>query len=445
MESKSRKAIAYVLVAIIALTQTAFTNVFDIDTTMTVTEGHEELTVFSNNIVDLLDLAVVDVSGSGISIAASDNSAVTAMEDEDNTVAAEDESQKSAKETEENKEQPAASPFDGKIVVNVDDYLTMRAEPTTDAAIVGKLFAGSAADIVGYADGWTLVTSGSVTGYVCNGYFETGAAAEALANQVGQRIATVTTDTLRIRSEANTESDIIDLAALGQQFTVVGQIDGWYQILYSSDVVGWVSAEFVSVELTLGQALSREDELAEIARKAEEEARQAEKERQEAEAKAAAEKAEKEKAVKKAEASSSSQSSSNQTTPTTTQTAATEASYDDAYLLACLVSMEAQGESYEGKLAVASVVLNRVNSSYYPNSISGVIYQSGQFTGANTGKLANILASGPANGECYQAANDALAGINNAGGYTNFISLWKANTDNYSEYMIIGNHCFYRR
>ena len=79
MESKSRKAIAYVLVAIIALTQTAFTNVFDIDTTMTVTEGHEELTVFSNNIVDLLDLAVVDVSGSGISIAAGDNSAVTAM------------------------------------------------------------------------------------------------------------------------------------------------------------------------------------------------------------------------------------------------------------------------------------------------------------------------------------------------------------------------------
>ena len=132
MESKSRKAIAYALVAIIALTQTAFTNVFDIDTTMTVTEGHEELTVFSNNIVDLLDLAVVDVSGSGISIAASDNSAVTAMEDEDNTVVAENESQKSAKETEENKEQPAASPFDGKIVVNVDDYLTMRAEPTTD-------------------------------------------------------------------------------------------------------------------------------------------------------------------------------------------------------------------------------------------------------------------------------------------------------------------------
>lgn len=322
----------------------------------------------------------------------------------------------------------------------------MRAEPTTDAEIVGKLFAGSAADIVGYADGWTLVTSGSVTGYVCNGYFETGAAAEELANQVGQRIATVTTETLRIRSEANTESDIIDLAALGQQFTVVGQIDGWYQILYSSDVVGWVSADFVSVELTLGQALSREDELAEIARKAEEEARQAEKERQEAEAKAAAEKAEKEKAAKKSTASSTgSTSSSNQTTPTTTQTSAMEASYDDAYLLACLVSMEAQGESYDGKLAVASVVLNRVNSSYYPNSISGVIYQSGQFTGANTGKLANILASGPANGECYQAANDALAGINNAGGYTNFISLGKANTDNYSEYMIIGNHCFYRR
>lgn len=442
MESKSRKAIAYILVAVIALTQTAFTNVFGIDTTMTVTEGHEELTVFSNNIVDLLDLAVVDVSD-GMSIAVSDNSAVTSTED----VVEDANSQETAQETEENETntetddqepQTKVSPFDGKIVVNVDDYLTMRAEPTTESEIVGKLYSGSVADIVESIEGWTLVTSGTVTGYVCNGYFETGEAAEALANQVGKRIATVTTDTLRIRSDANTESDIIDLAAAGQQFTVVGQLEGWYQILYTSDVVGWVSAEFVTVELTLSQAVSRADELAELERIAEEEARKAqeEKERKEAE-----EKAERE----RQEAAQREANLAKQTVPTTTQTAPVESSYDDAYLLACLVSMEAQGESYEGKLAVASVVINRLNSSYYPNTISGVIYQSGQFTGANTGKLASILESGPANSECYQAANDALAGINNANGYMNFISLWKANTDSYSEYMILGNHCFYRR
>lgn len=445
MESKSRKAIAYVLVAVIALTQTAFTNVFGIDTTMTVTEGHEELTVFSNNIVDFLDLAVVDISD-GMSIAVSDNSAVTSTDGDEENAAADIKPQDTAQETKENETnketeeqpQPQTSPFDGKIVVNVDDYLTMRAEPTVDAEIVGKLYAGSMADIVECIDGWTLVTSGSVTGYVCNGYFETGAAAEQLATQVGKRIATVTTDTLRIRSDSNTESDIIDLAAAGQQFTVVGQLEGWYQILYTSDVVGWVSSEFVTVDLTLSQAVSRADELAEIERKAQEEARKAqeEKERREAE-----EKAERE----RQEAAQREANLAKQTVPTTTQTAPVESTYDDAYLLACLVSMEAQGECYEGKLAVASVVINRLNSPSYPNTISGVIYQSGQFTGANTGKLASILENGPANSECYQAANDALAGMNNANGYMNFIASWKANTDSYSEYMILGNHCFYRR
>lgn len=49
----------------------------------------------------------------------------------------------------------------------------------------------------------------------------------------------------------------------------------------------------------------------------------------------------------------------------------------DLYLLGAIIQCEADGEPYEGKLAVGSVVMNRVRSSYFPNTVSGVIYQSG--------------------------------------------------------------------
>ena len=57
----------------------------------------------------------------------------------------------------------------------------------------------------------------------------------------------------------------------------------------------------------------------------------------------------------------------------TVQTDAYNVSYDDAYLLACLVYAEAGSEPYEGKLATANIVLNRLNSGKYGNTISDVI------------------------------------------------------------------------
>ena len=101
------------------------------------------------------------------------------------------------------------------------------------------------------------------------------------------------------------------------------------------------------------------------------------------------------------------------------------------------------GEPYEGKLAVANVVLNRMKQGY-GNSISEVIYARGQFSGANTGALASRLAKGP-NDECVRAAQEALSGVNNIGDYIFFIALRKANYSSDSEYPSIGGHCFYKR
>lgn len=99
------------------------------------------------------------------------------------------------------------------------------------------------------------------------------------------------------------------------------------------------------------------------------------------------------------------------TASTSTSTSASSLSNSDLYLLSCCVYGEARGESYTGKVAVAAVILNRVRSSSFPNSISGVIYQAGAFTCVSDGQI-NL----GTNDECTRAAQDALNGWDPTGG-----------------------------
>jgi len=87
----------------------------------------------------------------------------------------------------------------------------------------------------------------------------------------------------------------------------------------------------------------------------------------------------------------------------------------DRKLMANIIYCEAGNQSYEGMLAVGAVVMNRVRSSVFPNTIVGVVYQSGQFTPAVSGRLALALAKNQATEECYRAADAAMAGENNIG------------------------------
>ena len=89
---------------------------------------------------------------------------------------------------------------------------------------------------------------------------------------------------------------------------------------------------------------------------------------------------------------------------------------EEAALLAALIYCEAGGEPYEGQVAVGAVVMNRVKSGAFPNSIREVIYQSGQFGPAITGKLERVLANGNTTDSCRQAASEAMAGVSPVGG-----------------------------
>ncbi len=99
------------------------------------------------------------------------------------------------------------------------------------------------------------------------------------------------------------------------------------------------------------------------------------------------------------------------TASTGTTTKPSGISNSDLYLLSCCIYGEARGESYTGKVAVAAVILNRVASSKFPNSISGVIYQAGAFTCVSDGQI-NL----GTNDECTRAAQDAMNGWDPSGG-----------------------------
>ena len=101
----------------------------------------------------------------------------------------------------------------------------------------------------------------------------------------------------------------------------------------------------------------------------------------------------------------------NSTTSSGGTTNAGGLSNSDLYLLSCCVYGEARGESYTGKVAVAAVVLNRIKSSKFPNTVSGVIYQKGAFTCVSDGQI-NL----GTNDECTRAAQDALSGWDPTGG-----------------------------
>ena len=109
----------------------------------------------------------------------------------------------------------------------------------------------------------------------------------------------------------------------------------------------------------------------------------------------------------------------------------------DRDLLACLIYCEAGNQPYTGQVAVGAVVINRVRSAAYPNTVAGVIYQPRQFTPAGSGRLATRLALG-ATSACYQAADEAMRGATPVGNCLYFRTVIPQINGT-----IIGDHVFY--
>ena len=125
----------------------------------------------------------------------------------------------------------------------------------------------SAATVEGEEDGWYKITSGSVSGYVKCEYVVTGAEGEALAKQVGRKVAVVTTTTLKVRKEPSTEAPVLGLVPIEDELTVTDETDGWVKVSIEEGD-GWVSTDFVSCHLEFVEAESKAEEEARLAREA---------------------------------------------------------------------------------------------------------------------------------------------------------------------------------
>ena len=280
------------------------------------------------------------------------------------------------------------------VMANVKQQLNVRCDASKDSKVVGYLYKDCGGEMLERRDGWTKLRSGNIVGWASDEYLLYGEDAKSLANDVGKTIATVNVETLRVRREAGNTAEVMGLLPEGEMVEVIegSESDEWIRVDYNGED-GYVLSEYVNLDFQIDAGETVEELKARKA--AEREAKRH------------------------------------------VNYGAYTTDADTTLLLAALIQCEAGGESYEGQVAVGAVVMNRVRSAAYPDSIHGVIYASGQFTPAMSGKVNRVYESGKIYASCIKAAEEALSGVSNVGDMTHF------RRNNGREGLVIGNHVFY--
>ena len=401
----------------------------------------------------------------------------------------------------EAKQKEKSSADSDLVMANIRSSLSIRVSPDINAEKTGILYKDNGGRILERKNGWTKLQSGNVVGWAKDTNLLFGDSARKLADEVGVDVVTVQTDALRVREAADENAKTLGLLVRGDQYDILKPAkDGWIAIDYENET-GYVQASFVesTFRIDAGETVAEINQREEEEKKAIEQAKKekaalAEKIQEEARAKdaalakakkarelatAAEKKAQEKKAqeAKRQEAETASEAASSaasvdagateetkeaapaqdesaaadvqalqaaaaaaeaeaKAAESAAQTAQSEES-EDVKLLASLIYCEAGNQPHEGKVAVGSVVMNRLNSPAYPNTLAGVIYASGQFTPARSGKVDRIYRGGNIQADSIAAAKEALAGSAPVGGATHFRR--KGNRQG----TIIGAHVFY--
>ena len=202
------------------------------------------------------DLAsgVTDVMSDYLSVTAADMVSVSESDRDMTASGQEDETQtEEEKQAQALAEAASAFGYTNLGIAQADGNINVREVPGTEAEIVGKLPNNAGCEIIGTDGDWTQIESGKVKGYVKSEYLMTGEAAIAKAQEVKQTVATVTTTTLYVRDEANTDSHVITMMPEGEELEVLEVLDGWVKINVDSDE-GYVSSDYVSIATELPKA-----------------------------------------------------------------------------------------------------------------------------------------------------------------------------------------------
>ena len=277
-------------------------------------------------------------------------------------------------------------------MANVQNALNIRAEADEKSEKVGYLYKDCGGTILERKDGWTKLKSGNVIGWAKDEYLLFGEEAKAMAEDVGNWIVTLDAEAVRVRMEPNMQADIYGLLAYDDSVEFIDVVNSnWISVDYN-DEIGYINTDYVNVKFHID-----EGETMEVIRV---------REREEAERKRKANRG------------------------------AVAADADELRLLGALIYCEAGNQPYEGMVAVGAVVMNRVKSGAYPNTIHSVIYASGQFTPAMTGQVAKAY-EGNVPELCLQAAQAAINGETTVGDATHFRRAGKR------EGYVLGDHVFW--
>ncbi len=153
--------------------------------------------------------------------------------------------------------------FSKLVIAQVSYYVNVRDIPSEDGEVVGKLYNNSAGEWLDKDGDWYKIKSGSVTGYVKSEFVVSGDAAVDLAKKVGERVAVVTTTTLKVRESASLDSPVLGLVPMEDRLTVVEENDNWCKVSIEEGD-GWVSKEYVKVSTEFPKAESKAEEEARI-------------------------------------------------------------------------------------------------------------------------------------------------------------------------------------
>lgn len=166
--------------------------------------------------------------------------------------------QKDKKEAAGGTIQVKASGYDVKAIAQVDEYVNVRDAAGEEGQVIGQLYNNSAADILGQEGDWYLIKSGDVTGYVKSEFFATGEQAKELAGNVGTEMATVNTTTLMVRKKASAKSKVVSMVGDSQCLEILEDAGDWVKVAVDSDVIGYVSKDYVDCSTQFVEAESIE-------------------------------------------------------------------------------------------------------------------------------------------------------------------------------------------
>lgn len=293
-------------------------------------------------------------------------------------------------------------------MANISNTLNVRSEASEESSRIGYMYRDCGGTILERKDGWTRIQSGALTGWCSDEYLVFGDEAVDMAEEVGQWMVTIDSEAVRVHSEPYADADVRTIMSKSDIADFLEIVDDYWISIDFDGEVGYIKAEFANITFHIDQGETMEQ----VKTRATIEERI----RKEAERKAIVD------AI----------------TANRTQNrgAVAPRDADEVSLLAALIYCEAGNQSYEGMVGVGAVVMNRVKSPAYPNTIYSVIYASGQFTPAMSGKVARVYQSG-APEMCYQAAIAALNGETTVGGATHF------RRNNGRPGYVLGDHVFW--